>query len=143
MKHTGIALALSLALVNSAQTGNNLPEIEVVNAENQRWHFRQVIVIPTDKGLTVSGRMDALLRYGLPRGHVDIAAWSADNNKLIAETTTDYSPRLLTRRVSRKGGVRFSAKLHALPDDAVIKVAFHRDDPRQAQNPVHDQTIAH
>ena len=73
--------------------------------------------------------------------NVDIAAWSADNG-LIAETTTDYSPRLLTRRASRKGGVRFSAKLPALPDDAVIKVAFHRDEPQQRQNPVHDQTVA-
>lgn len=142
MKPIAIALAMSLALVNSTQAGDNLPEIEVVNTENQRWHFRQVTVNHTDAGLTVFGRMDAHLRYGLPRGHVDIAAWTANNNNLIAETTTDYSPRLLTRRASRKGGVRFSAKLPALPADARIKVAFHRDEPQQSQNPVHDQTVA-
>lgn len=142
MKHTAIALALSLALISSVQAGNNAPEVEIVKTENQRWHFRQVTVSPTDKELTVFGRMNAHQRVGLPRGHVDIAAWSADNNKLIAETTTDYTPRLLTRRASRKGGVRFSAKLPSLPADAVIKVAFHRDEPQQRQNPVHDQTVA-
>lgn len=141
MKPIAIVLAMSLALVNSAQAGDNLPEIEVVNTENQRWHFRQVTVNHTDAELTVFGRMDAHLRYGLPRGHVDVAAWSADN-ELIAETTTDYSPRLLTRRASRKGGVRFSAKLPKLPANARIKVAFHRDAPPKPHNPVHDQTVA-
>ena len=142
MKQIAIGLALSLAFANFAQAGNRVPEIEVVNTENQRWHFRQVTVGHTDTELSVSGRIDAHLRYGLPRGHVDIAAWSADNNKLIAETTASYSPRLLTRRASRKGGVRFSAKLPTLPADARIKVAFHRDEPQQPQNPVHDQTVA-
>ena len=141
MKQIAIGLALSRALVNSAQAENSLPEIEVVNIDNQRWHLRQVTVNHTAAELTVFGRMDAHLRYGLPRGHVDIAAWSADN-ELIAETTADYSPRLLTRRASRKGGVRFSAKLPALPGDTVIKVAFHRDEPQQRQKPVHDQTVA-
>lgn len=141
MKPIVIALAMSLALANSAQAGNNLPEIEVVNTENQRWHFRQVTVNHADAGLTVFGRMNAHLRYGLPRGHVDVAAWSADN-ELIAETTTDYSPRLLTRRASRKGGVRFSAKLPPLPANARIKIAFHRDEPPKPQNPVHDQSVA-
>lgn len=142
MKHTAIALALSFAFISSVQAENRSPEVEIINPDTQRWHFRRVTVNPTDTGLAVSGRMDAQLRFGLPRGHVDIAAWSVDNNKLIAETTTAYSPRLLTRRVSRKGGVRFSAKLPALPADAVIKVAFHRDEPQQPQNPVHDQTVA-
>lgn len=139
MKHTAIALALGFAFVNSVQAENNAPEVEIVKTENQRWHFRQVTVNHTDTELTVSGRMDANMRYGLPQGHVDIAAWSADNNKLIAEITTAYSPRSLTRRASRKGGVRFSAKLPTLPANALIKVAFHRDEP---QNPVHDQTVA-
>lgn len=142
MKPFAIGLALSLTFIHSAQADNNLPEIEAVNTENQRWHFRQVTVNHTDTELTVSGRMDANLRYGLPHGHVDIAAWSADNTKLIAETTTAYSPRLLTRRAPRKGGVRFSAKLPILPPDARIKVAFHRDEPQKPKNPVHDQTVA-
>lgn len=141
MKPIAIVLAMSLALVNSAQAGDNLPEIEVVNIENQRWHFRQVTVNHTDAGLTVFGRMNARLRHRLPRGHVDVAVWSADN-ELIVETTTDYSPRLLTRRASRKGGVRFSAKLPTLPADARIKVAFHRDEPPKLKNPVHDQNVA-
>jgi hypothetical protein len=142
MKPIAIALAMGLTLANSAQARDNLPEITVIKTENQRWHFRQVTVDHADKGLTVFGRMNAHLRYGLPRGHVDIAAWSADN-KLLAETTTDYSPRLLTKRASRKGGVRFSAKLPMLPANAQIKIAFHRDEPQKRQNPAHDQTVAH
>lgn len=141
MKQIAIALALGLAFISSVQAENRSPEVEIINTDNLRWHFRRVAVNYTDTGLAVSGRMDAQLRFGLPRGHMDIAAWSADN-KLIAETTTDYSPRLLTRRVSRKGGVRFSEELPSLPADAVIKVAFHRDVPQQRQNPVHDQTVA-
>lgn len=120
MKQIAIALAPSLAFVNSAQAGNNLPEVQVVKTENQRRQFRRVAVNHTDTKMAVSGRMHAL----------------------IAETSTDYSPRLLTRRASRKGGVRFSAKLPALPADARIMAAFHRDEPRQLQNPVHDQTVA-
>lgn len=141
MKPIIIGLALSLTYINAAQAGNLLPEIEIVNTDNQRWHFRQVIVNHIGTELTVSGRLNASTRYGLPHGHVDIAAWSADNT-LIAETTTDYSPRLLTKRASQKGGVRFSAKLPPLPADARIKVAFHRDEPQQPQNPVHDHTVA-
>ena len=116
MKQIAIGLALSLALVNSAQAENSLPEIEVVNTDNQRWHFRQVTVNHTAAELTVFGRMDAHLRYGLPRGHVDIAAWSADN-ELIAETTTDYSPRLLTRRAFSTIRTRHLSQFSGCPDD--------------------------
>lgn len=142
MKLIAITLALSFVFINSAQAGSKLPELEIINTDNQRWYFRQVTVNKTEIGLRVSGRMDAHLRYGLPRGHVDIAAWSADNSKLIAETTAAYSPRFLTKRAVRKGGVRFSAKLPILPADALIKVAFHRNKPKQATNPAHDRTVA-
>lgn len=142
MKPITIGLLLSLALFNSVQAGKSLPNVEVVNTENQRWRFRQVTVNHADTELTVSGRLNSHLRYGLPRGHVDIAVFSADNSKLILEITTAYSPRLLTRRASRKGGVRFSAKLPALPANARIKVAFHPDKPQQPKKPVHDQTVA-
>lgn len=142
MKPILIGLALSLVFVNYVQAENKLPDVEIVNTKNQRWHFRQVTVNQTDTEVTVSGRMNARLRHGLPRGHVDIAVWSADNKQLIAETTTAYSPRLLTRHASRKGGVRFSAKLPDLPVNARIKVAFHPDKPQLPQKPVHEQTVA-
>ena len=143
MKPIAIGLVLSLVFINSVQAGNPLSDVEIINTENQRWQFRRVTLNHTDTEVTVSGRMDAHSRHGLRRGHVDIAAWSADNNQLIAETTTAYSPRLLTKRASRKGGVRFSATLPALPVDARIKVAFHPDKPQPRQKPVHDQTVAH
>lgn len=142
MKPILIGLALSLVFVNSVQAENKLSDVEIVNTENQRWHFRQVTVNQTDTEVTVSGRINARLRYGRPRGHVDIAAWSADNNQLIAETTAAYSPRLLTKSASRKGGLRFSAKLPSLPVNARIKVAFHPNKPQPPQKPVHEQTVA-
>lgn len=141
MKPITIALAMSLAFVNSSRAETNLPEIEVVNTESQRWHFRQVAVDHTDTERSDSGWMDAHLRYGLPRGHLSVAAWSADN-ELITETTTDYSPRLLDRRPLPKGGARFSAKLPSFPANARIKIAFHQDESQSPRNPVHDQTIA-
>lgn len=141
MKPFLIGLALCLLSLNFAQAGNDKPDIELVNTEDQRWRFRQVTVTQTETGLAISGRMNANNRHGLSPGHVDIAAWSANNN-LIVETTTDYSPRLLTRRVSRKGGVRFSAKLPLLPPDARIKIAFHPDEYQEPQNPSHKQTVA-
>ena len=142
MKPIAIGLALSLVFIHSVQAGNPFSDVELINTENQRWQFRRVTVNHTDTEVTVSGRMNAHSRHGLRRGHVDIAAWSADNKQLIAETTTAYSPRLLTKRASRKGGVRFSAKLPALPVDARIKVAFHPNKPQPRQKPVHDQTVA-
>ncbi len=141
MKSIAIGLGLSLLAFNFAQAERTSPDIEIIHIENQRWHFHQVTVTHTGTELTVSGRMNANVRHSLPHGHVDIAAWSADN-KLIAEVTSAYSPARLTRRTSRKGGVRFSAKLPALPDDARIKVAFHRDGPHDLPDPVHDETIA-
>lgn len=66
MKHSAIVLALSLAFISSVQAENRSPEVEIVKTENQRWHFRQVSVNPTDTDLTVSGRMNAQLRYGFP-----------------------------------------------------------------------------
>lgn len=141
MKPFLIGLALYLLCLNFTQAGNDKPDIKLVNTEDQRWRFRQVTVTQTKTGLAISGRMNAYNRHGLSSGHVDIAAWSVDNN-LIAETTTDYSPRLLTRRVSRKGGVRFSAKLPLLPPDSRIKIAFHPDEHQEPQNPSHKQTVA-
>ena len=142
MKPIVIGLVLSLIYLNFAQARNDAPDIELVNSEDQRWRFRQITVTHASTGLTISGRMNANARHGLSRGHVDIAAWSADNTNLIAETTTDYSPRRLTRRASRKGGVQFSAKLPLLPPDARIKIAFHRDELQAPQNPSHKQTVA-
>lgn len=67
MKPIAIGLALSPAYVHSVQAGNRLPEIEIAKTENQHRHFRQIAVNPIDTELTVSGRMDAHLRYSLPR----------------------------------------------------------------------------
>ena len=132
---------MSLLLVNSAHADNTNLKVEIVKNSHQRWHFQNVRVIRYDSGLIVSGRINAQQPHGLPRGHVDVAAWSSDN-KLVSETTSAYFPRLLTRRTSRKGGLRFSAKLPVLPEGARIKVAFHQDKRQKPRNPVHDQTVA-
>jgi hypothetical protein len=131
------------ALVSSpAWAGNNAQVVEIVTSASQRWHFRQVLLRDTDSGLVVSGKMYAPLRFGLPEGHIDIAAWSVDG-ELIAETTTSYHPGLLTRRIARKGGVSFSATLpESIPADARIEVAFHQEKPEVQTAPAHDATVA-
>jgi|GEM_PF-528019 len=142
MKSIAIGLALGLVFIHSVQAGNPFSDVELINTEHQRWQFRRVTVNHTDTEVTVSGRMNSHSRRGLRRGHVNIAAWSAENKQLIAETTTAYSPRLLTERASHKGGVRFSAKLPTLPVDARIKVALHPNKLQPRQKPVYDQTVA-
>jgi len=67
MKQIATALAPSRAFVNSAQAAHSVPEVEFVKTENQRLHFRRVTVNQVDANLAVSGRMDAGLRYYLPR----------------------------------------------------------------------------
>ncbi len=119
------------------------PTIEIVKHSSSAWRFRRVNTYTRDEGILVKGRMTASHRYGLRRGHIDIAAY-APGGELITETTTTYTPRFLTYRAKRKGGVRFSTTLSKeLPPNSTIKIAFHSKKPYSKQNPTHDKTIAY
>ncbi|MEG3639267.1 hypothetical protein [Magnetococcus sp. PR-3] len=141
MKNFSFALVLSLLFVSPAQADQPLPEVEIVKSKYQRWQFRNVRTDRTDKGLFLTGRLNARNYHGLPRGHVDIAAWSPDG-ALIMETTSSYSPGILSKRLSRRGGVRFSTGLPELPAGTKIMLAFHGVESQQTQKPVHGKTVA-
>ncbi|MCG8312678.1 MAG: hypothetical protein MI976_05630 [Pseudomonadales bacterium] len=116
--------------------------VEVAVQPGQRWHFQRLNAHQVNETFRVSGRLTSNLLMGLPRGHVDIAAYSP-SGKLLAQTTTYYVPSLLTHTMRKKGGVRFTATLaQPIPPDAVIKVAFHKEQPKPQRRPAHSGNIA-
>lgn len=134
-------LLLSICSISTVSAGDNYA-VEVVKQENQKWRFQRLNAFYADEKTKVSGRLTANQRFSLPSGHIDVAAYTPAG-ELIAETTTDYVPAILTHRMKKKGGVRFTATFdQALPSDAIVKVAFHRDEPRSKVNPSHNGNIA-
>lgn len=141
MKHAISVLVLSIVAFAPA-TATDSPATEVVNTGGHYWNIKQVRVTKTDLNTTISGRLNSRQRYGLPKGHIDLAAWSKDG-VLLAETTASYTPNQLSKRISRKGGLRFRANMPAnLPSDATVKVAFHRNPPIKRAVPAHTRNIA-
>lgn len=141
MKKELITLLLSGMFVTSGWASETYP-VEVSSQPDQKWRFQRLTAYKVDDFVTVSGRLTANIPFGLPRGHVDIAGYSS-TGELLTETTTDYVPAILTHAMKKKGGVRFSATLdRTLPSDAVIKVAFHREDPMIKIKPAHSGNIA-
>lgn len=140
MKFIGLAASLSLSLLASSVWATSV-NVEIVDTPHQKWEFHRVTASENNGALIISGRLNASLVVPRPNGHVDVAAYSPSGEKL-AETTTRYVPSLLSPKLSRKGGVRFSATLPgALPPGTVVKVAFHADTLTQAA-PSHTVNIA-
>lgn len=134
-------LLLSICSISIVSAGENYP-VEVVKQENQKWRFQRLNAFYTDDKTTVSGRLTANQRFSLPKGHIDVAAY-LPSGELIAKTTTNYVPAILTHRIKKKGGVRFTATFdQAMPSDAIVKVAFHRDEPLLKVSPSHSENIA-
>jgi len=137
-----IAIYLTAIVMLPAWGDENKPTIEIVKPPSSAWRFSRVKTYANNEGVRVKGRMTASRSFGLPKGHIDIAAYKP-NGQLITETTTTYSPRLLTNSVKRKGGVRFSTTVaKELPPNSTIKVAFHSQKLPTEQNPIHEKTIA-
>lgn len=99
-------------------------QVEVVNQGQKGNEFKSVYASQQGNSTEVFGRIK-----GKPKsGHVDVAAYSS-TGELLAEVTTGFSPNLLSSSRKKMGGPRFSTDaLPVLPSDAVIKVAFHRDE---------------
>lgn len=115
---------------------------EIIKQPNQKWRFQDVTSYKSNGNTHVSGRLTANTRFGLPRGHIDIAAYSPSGT-LISETATDYNPSILTYRMKLKGGVRFSADLpENLPANSVVKIAFHQNEPTTQLRSPHTDNIA-
>lgn len=135
-----IALLISMCSFSTARADNI--SVEVTQQPNQQWQFQRLNAFTANNTTRVLGRLTTLQLTHLPRGHVDVAAFSA-TGELLAETTTDYTPSLLTHRARRRGGVRFSTTFEqSLPADSIIKVAFHRDEPQSKLKPLHAQNLA-
>jgi len=129
-------------LVAAPVFANESYNTEVVKQNDNRWKIQRVIAYSRQEGTRVSGRITAINRFGLPHGHIDIAAYSP-SGELLVQTTTDYTPSILTRKKKRKGGVRFAANLtEKLPSNSIVKVAFHRNEQRPSSGPEHSANIA-
>ena len=130
-------------LVASASWASQTYSVKVVKQAEQKWLIQHLSAYSTDEGVRITGRLNSLHKKpGLPRGHVDVAAYSP-SGELLAETTSDFIPGMVTRTQKKKGGLRFSASFkEKLPADAVLKVAFHREASQSRPKPVHSKTIA-
>jgi len=139
-KHLIVLMMFTIFATSS--WANDQFQVEVSKQPDQKWRFQRLTTFKVDDSVRISGRLTSSLPTWLPRGHVDIAAYSP-SGELIAETTTDYVPAVLTHTMKKKGGVRFSATLDkALPADSVVKVAFHREELTVKTNPTHSGNIA-
>lgn len=141
MKRVALVFVLT-ALFAQSSWANPMYQMEVAKQPGQKWHFHRLVAVKAGDSVQVSGRLTSRLAIGLPRGHVDIAAYTP-SGKLISKTATDYVPALLTQKMKSKGGVRFSVTLDKpLPPDAIIKVAFHREQTDLNAKPYHFENIA-
>jgi hypothetical protein len=122
---------------------NNSISVEVVKHPTSLWRFKRLRSFISDEGVRVKGHMSSIHRYGLPKGHIDIAAYSP-NGELIAETTTGYTIKSFSNKAVFKGEARFTANFATpLPSNAIIKVAYHAKKRGAESNSEHDSnTIA-
>lgn len=135
-----IGLFASLSLFASAVWAAPV-NIEIIDSPHQRWEFHRVTASEGNNSVVISGRLNAPLTMPRPFGHVDVAAYAPNGDK-IAETTTSYVPSNLSPKWARKGGVKFSATLPgALPPGSTVKVAFHAE-PVSKPAPSHSATFA-
>jgi len=135
------AVFLSSLITLPACAGvNNLVSVEIINQPSKTWRFSAVNASPKGESVRVKGHIIADRSFGLPKGHVDIAAYSPEG-ELVVATTTHYKPRMLRYRAGRKGKVRFSTNIvDAPPQNSAIKIAFHSSNPSVKANSDHHNT---
>ncbi len=132
-----------LSLIISASVfSNDSFQVESVTQSNLKWQFQRIQVFQAELGVHINGRLNAQSLVGLPRGHVDMAAYT-QSGELLATANSDSSVSLLTNKLKQKGGVHFSLYLtQAIPATSIIKLAFHEGDYLPSQS-AHDGNIAH
>jgi len=136
-----IAVFLASFITLPAWAGvNNSVSVEIVNQPSKAWRFSAVNASPKDGTVRVKGHIIADRSFGLPKGHVDIAAYSPEG-ELVVATATNYKPRMLRYRAGRKGKVHFSTNIaDALPQSSAIKIAFHSSNQSLKANSAHHNT---
>ena len=145
MDKTSFATLFTILLAVDSSASAQTVSVEAVAYPSQEWHINRLQASESDKGWVIRGRLNAHSYSNPPSGHIDVAAYSHDG-QLLAETTSSYSPSVLTPKLRKKGGLRFSAALdQALPTGAVVKVAFHPSEPSPSgteERPGHTANIA-
>lgn len=132
-------LASLFALPAWASTTNPV-SVEIVNQPSKAWRFSAVNAYPNDEAIRIKGHIVADRRFGLPEGHIDIAAYSPEG-ELVGTATAHYKPRMLRYRAGRKGKVRFATNLtDAPPASSAIRVAFHSSNQRDEAGSTHVNT---
>jgi len=86
-------LLLSICSISTVSTGENSP-VEVVKQENKKWRFQRLKAFIANDKTKVSARLKDPQCFGLPWGHIDIAAF-LPSGVLIAKTTTDHVPAVI------------------------------------------------
>jgi len=132
---------LGLFIYSSVWSGSDY-NIQVVKTENSRLHFRFLNAWNDDGKVQVTGKISSASMIGNLGGHIDVAVYGR-SGQLIEETTADYFPKVISHKNRRRGGARFTAELSKdIPNDAVIKVAFHREVYKPRPKPSHMATVA-
>ena len=78
---TTIALSAVLAapvFAKESSSYSNTYDTSVVTQPNQRWIFQRVSAFAVEDGTRIRGRLTAIRRMGLSKGHVDVAAFSPE-----------------------------------------------------------------
>jgi hypothetical protein len=102
-------------------------ETNILNQNNQTWKLETANSHYKDGTLTVSGYMKASKRFGNRKGHIDIIAYSPDNQIIFEKSAT------LGKKSFRIGSDYFSLKYEIdLPLTARVTVEYHN------QKEVHD-----
>ncbi|HBF09332.1 MAG: hypothetical protein CMD81_03915 [Gammaproteobacteria bacterium] len=130
----------ALLLLSNSVFAASPHKVEIIDTDTH-WNVYKVRAISKDNTTIIRGKMTANQSTPLAQGHIDIAAFDKKGNK-IATSTASYTPGILTNRIRQRGGVTFRQELPKIPENAIIKVAFHKNGYDQTA-PSHDKNIAH
>lgn len=116
-----IFIITTLALVISGCAGVPV-HTQILKSKHHVWQIEMVNSFEIDGVVTVSGHLKKTKSYSSRKGHIDIIVRSP-NRDVFLQTTAS-----LGLRAMRKGGDHFNVDiLKALPENAIIEVAYHDD----------------
>jgi hypothetical protein len=121
-----------MAVSVAAEESNNQKKSYSVDAvyNNNSVLFSRLDVVEGDQGLLLKGKIRRRsANTSVPSGHVDILV-SNTNGDVLLDTAAHYTPAILiryTNNISQRGS-RFTVNLpNELPEDAVIRVTYHKN----------------
>jgi hypothetical protein len=133
MKSSFLFIAVLTAAFISAPVFSE-PKVEEVQ-KNHKVKFENVNVVAAGEGRVLKGKIKkSIYNSRLPAGHIDYLVLSSGGDVLVEEGF-QYNKSLSLRRWKR--GSSFSVVLpENIPDDAVIRIGFHKNEHvGRAENP--------